>query len=120
MQADLYDEVMREALRRIVRETLEHMAERARLGELVREELAPRGSVASHPLLTPREQQILDRIAAGHSNKMIARELDLSLHTIKRHVANILNKLGVNSRFQAATWVHRRASSAPVRFNAVA
>lgn len=119
MEADLYDAVMRETLRRIVRETLARIAETARLDELVQEAVAPpagigrpeRAGLVRQPLLTAREQQILGRIAAGHSNKMIARELDLSLHTIKRHVANILNKLGVSSRFQAATWLHARASA---------
>ena len=40
--------------------------------------------------------------AAGDSNKAIARALDLSPHTVKRHVANILGKLGATSRVQAA------------------
>ena len=43
---------------------------------------------------TPRELEVLAHIAAGDSNKLIARALDLSLHTVKRHVANILGKLG--------------------------
>jgi LuxR family maltose regulon positive regulatory protein len=56
--------------------------------------------------LTPRELEVLERIAAGDSNKLIARALDLSPHTVKRHVANILDKLGLDSRGQAAAW-HR-------------
>jgi LuxR family maltose regulon positive regulatory protein len=52
--------------------------------------------------LTARELEVLARIAAGDSNKLIAREFDLSLHTVKRHVANILGKLGVDTRGQAA------------------
>ncbi len=54
--------------------------------------------------LSPREVDVLARIAAGDSNKLIARALDLSPHTVKRHVANILDKLGAGSRTQAATW----------------
>jgi LuxR family maltose regulon positive regulatory protein len=54
--------------------------------------------------LTAREVQVLARIAAGDSNKLIAREFDLSLHTVKRHVANILGKVGVDTRGQAAAW----------------
>ena len=42
------------------------------------------------------------RIAAGDSNKLIARAFDLSPHTVKRLVANILGKLGVDTRGQAA------------------
>lgn len=54
--------------------------------------------------LSIRECEVLRRIAAGDSNKMIARELALSPHTIKRHVANILDKLNLRSRGQAAAW----------------
>ena len=54
--------------------------------------------------LSIRECEVLQRIAAGDSNKMIARALDLSPHTVKRHVANILDKLGLRSRGQAAAW----------------
>ncbi len=52
--------------------------------------------------LSPREAEVLERMAAGDSNKAIARALDLSPHTVKRHVANILGKLGATSRVQAA------------------
>ena len=45
-------------------------------------------------------------IARGQSNKIIARQLDLSPYTVKRHVANSLAKLGVGSRGQAAAWFH--------------
>lgn len=54
--------------------------------------------------LSAREWGVLERIAAGDSNKLIARALDLSPHTVKRHVANILDKLGAASRGQAAAW----------------
>ena len=54
--------------------------------------------------LTLREHEVLSRIAAGDSNKVIARALDLSPHTVKRHVANILDKLVLASRGQAAAW----------------
>ncbi|NRF71493.1 hypothetical protein HLB44_31350 [Aquincola sp. S2] len=52
--------------------------------------------------MSPRELEVLALITAGDSNKLIARRLDLSPHTVKRHVANILGKLGVESRGQAA------------------
>ncbi|MBL8301290.1 MAG: hypothetical protein JNM26_00795, partial [Ideonella sp.] len=52
--------------------------------------------------LSEREHEVLAMLAAGDSNKLIARRLDLSPHTVKRHVANILLKLGVDSRGQAA------------------
>jgi LuxR family maltose regulon positive regulatory protein len=61
--------------------------------------------------LTQREREVLQQIAAGASNKLIARAFDLSPHTVKRHVANILDKLDVSTRGQAAArW--RAVSSA--------
>jgi LuxR family transcriptional regulator, maltose regulon positive regulatory protein len=54
--------------------------------------------------LTSRELEVLERIAAGDSNKLIARALALSPHTVKRHVANILDKMALASRGQAAAW----------------
>lgn len=56
----------------------------------------------AHEAISAREMEVLALIAAGESNKVIARRLDLSPHTVKRHVANILGKLGVDSRGQAA------------------
>jgi LuxR family transcriptional regulator, maltose regulon positive regulatory protein len=58
--------------------------------------------------LSRRELEVLARIAAGDSNKLIARAFDLSPHTVKRHVANILDKLGIGSRSQAAQWYRDR------------
>ena len=52
--------------------------------------------------LTPREREILRHIAAGQSNKVIARELDITDGTVKLHVKSILRKLGVHSRVEAA------------------
>jgi len=55
--------------------------------------------------------EVLERMAAGDSNKLIARAFDLSPHTVKRHVANILGKLGVETRGQAAVrWRDHAAS----------
>jgi LuxR family maltose regulon positive regulatory protein len=52
--------------------------------------------------LSEREREVLALLAAGDSNKVIARTLELSPHTVKRHVANILAKLDCASRGQAA------------------
>ncbi len=54
--------------------------------------------------LTPREEQILDLISAGMSNKMIAHKLEISDGTVKVHVKNMLRKLNFQSRLQAAVW----------------
>ncbi|MGZ5239616.1 MAG: LuxR C-terminal-related transcriptional regulator [Caldimonas sp.] len=60
--------------------------------------------------LSPRELEVLRHIAAGDSNKLIARAFDLSPHTVKRHVANILDKLVLQSRGQAAAWYRENAA----------
>ena len=51
--------------------------------------------------LTPREQEVLKLLAAGASNKRIARALDVSVHTAKFHVASLLRKLGASGRLDA-------------------
>ena len=67
--------------------------------------------VASAPpsSLTQREYQIAELVASGLSNKAIAAELSISHTTAARHVANIMHKLGFNSRSQIAAWVADRA-----------
>ena len=54
--------------------------------------------------LTPREREILACLARGESNKVIARALDLAESTVKIHVQNILKKLALSSRVQAAVF----------------
>jgi two-component system, NarL family, nitrate/nitrite response regulator NarL len=54
--------------------------------------------------LTARERQILRLIASGKSNKHIARELNISDGTVKGHVKNLLRKLNLQSRLEAAVW----------------
>ena len=63
---------------------------------------APRPPPGPLARLTEREREVLARVAFGDGNKDIARSLDLSLHTVKRHIANILGKLDCVSRRQAA------------------
>ena len=71
----------------------------------------PAPSARDEPL-SERELEVLERIAAGDSNKLIARAFDLSPHTVKRHVANILDKLDLRSRGQAAAWYRDHMASA--------
>lgn len=59
---------------------------------------------ANEECLTTRERQILRLIAAGKSNKLIARELNISDGTVKVHVKNLLRKLNLQSRLEAAVW----------------
>jgi DNA-binding NarL/FixJ family response regulator len=53
--------------------------------------------------LTHREQDVLEQIVLGKSNKEIGTELDISEATVKTHINNLLSKLGVADRTQAAT-----------------
>lgn len=69
---------------------------------------APVRPAPANDPLSEREREVLALLAEGQSNKLIARALDLSLHTVKRHVANILTKLALDSRTQAAAYWHRR------------
>ncbi|ALO09301.1 Transcriptional regulator, LuxR family [Streptomyces venezuelae] len=66
---------------------------------------------AAHPLtgLGEREVEVLRHLALGHRNRRIAEELHISESTVKFHVANILNKLGVDSRGEAAALFHAAA-----------
>ncbi|HEX4790200.1 MAG TPA: response regulator transcription factor [Actinospica sp.] len=68
--------------------------------------LGPGGRGAG-PQLTTREREVLDLIAAGRSNREIARTLTLAEKTVKTHVSNVLMKLGVADRTQAALWAVR-------------
>jgi LuxR family maltose regulon positive regulatory protein len=66
----------------------------------------PRTPAASDTPLSERELQVIELVAQGQSNKVIARALGLSPHTVKRHMARILDKTGQSSRGQVADW-HR-------------
>jgi DNA-binding CsgD family transcriptional regulator len=72
----------------------------------------PRAAASSEvSTLTPRELEIAGLIARGLSNRAIADELVISQATVARHVANMLTKLGFNSRAQVAAWMARQADS---------
>jgi DNA-binding NarL/FixJ family response regulator len=51
--------------------------------------------------ISARECEVLEMLAAGHANKVIARQLDISPNTVKTHVARVYEKLAVTSRTQA-------------------
>jgi two-component system nitrate/nitrite response regulator NarL len=57
--------------------------------------------------LTEQESRVLDLIADGKSNKLIARELDIAESTVKVHVKHLLKKLNLRSRVEAAVWADR-------------
>lgn len=59
--------------------------------------------------LTDREREVADLIVQGCSNKQIAAELDIALHTVKSHVHKVLSKLSVNSRLEVAAYSHKQS-----------
>lgn len=61
--------------------------------------------------LTPRETQVLRLIAMGLSNKEISESLEISIETVKEHVQNLLRKLALEDRTQAAVWAIRHGIS---------
>jgi len=58
--------------------------------------------------LTQRETQVLRHVALGLSNKEIGKSLEISVETVKEHVQNILRKIAVTDRTQAAVWAVRK------------
>jgi DNA-binding NarL/FixJ family response regulator len=72
--------------------------------KLTRALVAPEHTVTA---LTPREREILILVAAGKSNRDIADSLVISERTARTHVSNVLAKLGLTSRTQAALWAIR-------------
>jgi len=64
--------------------------------------------------ITPRQQEIISKIVSGHSNKEIARQFSLSEETVKRHLTNIFDKLGVSNRLELAVFaLHHELHEAP-------
>ena len=83
----------------------------ARAGELRRVATTMANRVATPDPdipLTQRETQVLRHMALGLSNKEIAQSLTISVETVKEHVQNILRKIAVGDRTQAAVWAVRR------------
>jgi len=63
--------------------------------------------------MTGREQEIVDLIADGMSNKQIAKRLSIAPDTVKGHVHNILEKLALHTRLEVASYAHGRKSRHP-------
>jgi DNA-binding NarL/FixJ family response regulator len=74
----------------------------------------PRPQALAAFKLTPRQTDVLGLLLRGQSNKLIARELDLSVETVKDHVAAVLRALGVNSRTQAVLAVSQMSSQGAI------
>ena len=61
--------------------------------------------------LTPRERQVLDKVVAGLSNKLIARELDISYKTVEAHRSRLMRKMGVDTFAQLMQLVLRQGDA---------
>ncbi|MFI8960673.1 BREX system ATP-binding domain-containing protein [Streptomyces sp. NPDC053493] len=92
-----------------LREDVELLAARARLAPLTADPAAPPAPEPEGDAfgLTPREQDVLRLVADGRTNRQIAEELFISPKTASVHVSNILAKLGVSGRGEAAALAHR-------------
>jgi DNA-binding NarL/FixJ family response regulator len=69
--------------------------------------LAERGPRSDAPELTGREREILSLVLEGLANKQIARRLGISEKTVKGHLTNLFQRIGVTDRTQAAIWAER-------------
>jgi len=90
-------------------EALLHPAVAARV---LREVSADGDRRRRHDELTPREREVLALLARGRANKAIALELGVAEKTVKTHVGNILGKLGLSDRTQAALYAVREGLDA--------
>jgi len=76
-----------------------------------REVLAARTERPAAAELSPREHDVLRLVAAGLPNKRIARELEISEKTVKAHLTNVFQRIGVTDRTQAALWYRENVTS---------
>jgi DNA-binding NarL/FixJ family response regulator len=83
---------------------------RGMLLELARR-LVARDRTSDSPLsrLSPRERQVLALLSKGWDNARIGRDLLISQHTVRTHIQNILEKLGMHSKLEAATYAMHRS-----------
>ena len=69
--------------------------------------VAARNESADLPELSGREREVLALVAEGMPNKLIARRLEISEKTVKAHLTNVYQRIGVTDRTQAALWARR-------------
>jgi NarL family two-component system response regulator LiaR len=83
------------------------------IAERLMREVAAATPRAHRTDLTARELEVLRLIATGRSNREISRELDIAEKTVKTHVSNVLSKLGVHDRTQAALYAVEHGLAQP-------
>lgn len=71
------------------------------------------GQRASGPVLTPRQEEILQLLAYGLPNKQIARRLGIGVETVKTHVSRMMEKFDVGSRTEIVVWAVREGLLSP-------
>jgi len=115
--------ILKESTTQLLRKSIhavvagEYWVERQSISDLVRE-LTRRPGTASPNVpqgawrLTPRERQIVTEVVAGRTNKEIAQELCVSLQTVKHHLTNIFDKVGVHNRLELALFSIHSSSGA--------
>lgn len=101
---DITRRKMADAHRVRERENLERALDQMNRLQLDQMPFQPRGG----PGLTRRELEVLRLMAQGLTKPAMGEVLGISHNTVKRHVVNIFNKLGVNDRAQAAVWAARQ------------
>lgn len=74
--------------------------------------ISPSGA-GNEASLTTREREVLECLAEGLNNKTIARKFGISDTTVKVHVKNVLRKLNLTSRLEAAVWKHKSLHATP-------
>lgn len=98
------EELVSSIKRAVAGEAVVSSAMTNKLVQQIRTVAVPAEASLEKEKLTPRELEILAGLSKGESNKEIARRLDIAESTVKIHVQNILKKLGLNSRVQAAIY----------------
>jgi two-component system nitrate/nitrite response regulator NarL len=117
--------ILKESTTQLLRKSIhavvagEYWVERQNISDMVRE-LTRRPGNASPDVpqgpwrLTPRERQIVAQVVAGRTNKDIGQELCVSIQTVKHHLTNIFDKVGVHNRLELALfWVHNSLGGEP-------
>ena len=81
--------------------------------QIVRNEVVTKGNVKVREAvrLTAREREVIDLLSEGLSNKDIGARLHIAIHTVKSHVHNVLEKLALRSRLEAAAFTHAAGGS---------
>jgi DNA-binding NarL/FixJ family response regulator len=75
--------------------------------------LAARTEAHTGPELSPREREVLELVAEGMPNKLIARRLEISEKTVKTHLTRVFHAIDVTDRTQAALWARRHGVGDP-------